>query len=72
MLWARPWWGAWRTTGRRWPARAAAIYASLCVVGKLAEMQGVLAFGWNRAVRRRRTPLIEYKHPEAGSRRDIR
>jgi GT2 family glycosyltransferase len=65
LLWVRPWWGAWRTTRRRWPARTAAVYASLCVLGKLAEAQGVLSFAWNRAVLRRRTRLIEYKGPGA-------
>jgi GT2 family glycosyltransferase len=63
-LWARPWWGAWRQTRRRWPPRAAAVYASTCVLGKLAEMQGVAGFVWNRALLRRGSRLIEYKGPE--------
>jgi hypothetical protein len=39
----------------------ARLYAVSCVVGKLAQLQGVARFLWNRFARRRRTPLIEYK-----------
>ena len=64
LLLARPWWGAWRRTRKRWPERVATLYASLCVLGKLAEMQGVATFAANHVLRRRRTPLIEYKGPD--------
>jgi glycosyltransferase involved in cell wall biosynthesis len=67
-LWAKPWWGAWRQTRRRWPARTAAVYASACLIGKLAEVQGVAGFVWNRALLRRQSRLIEYKRSEAGRR----
>ena len=51
-----------RDTRRRgYTPRASATYAAACVVGKLAELQGVLQFAWNRGVRRRATRLIEYK-----------
>ncbi|NNL67541.1 MAG: glycosyltransferase family 2 protein [Myxococcales bacterium] len=42
-------------------ARHAGLYGVATVIGKFAECQGVLQFGWNRFVRRRRTALIEYK-----------
>lgn len=42
-------------------AADAGVYASACVVGKFAELTGVLQYGWNRWVRRRRSELIEYK-----------
>ena len=45
----------------------AALYATACVVGKFAELEGVLRFGWNRLLRRRRSALIEYKSARAGS-----
>jgi GT2 family glycosyltransferase len=43
------------------PPADARLYAAACTLGKLAEMQGVLTFVWNRLVRRRRSALIEYK-----------
>ena len=41
--------------------RDASLYASACILGKLAALPGVLMFGWNRLIRRRDTRLIEYK-----------
>lgn len=38
-----------------------ALYATACSIGKLAEFQGLVRFGWNHFVRRRRSDLIEYK-----------
>lgn len=43
------------------PAPHAALYATGVMVGKLAEMRGVVEYAWNRFVRRKRTGLIEYK-----------
>ena len=42
-------------------SRDAFLYAGATVLGKLAQLQGVAQFAWNRLVIRRRTPLIEYK-----------
>ncbi len=39
----------------------AALYAAALSAGKLAEMQGVLQFGWNRWIRQKASELIEYK-----------
>jgi GT2 family glycosyltransferase len=64
MLFAR----VFRDTRRRgYGARAAAIYAAACTVGKLAELRGVLQFAWNRGVRGRATRLIEYKGERPGA-----
>ena len=41
----------------------AALYAAACVVGKFAELEGVVRFGWSWLLRGRRTELIEYKEP---------
>lgn len=62
-LWAIAWRGVYRDTRLRRPAGDAAVYATVCVLGKLAEFQGVLTFAWNHLVRRRATALIEYKGP---------
>jgi glycosyltransferase involved in cell wall biosynthesis len=43
------------------PLSHAALYAGACVVGKLPEARGVVLYGWNRFVLRRRSTLIEYK-----------
>ena len=58
ILWSRIYLG-----GRRGGAAAsgAALYASHCVLGKIAGFVGVLVFAWNRLVRRRPTSLIEHK-----------
>lgn len=66
LLWLCPWWGACKQTKQSWSARIAAVYASLCVLGKLAEMQGVARFFWNHALMRRATHLIEYKGAAPG------
>jgi GT2 family glycosyltransferase len=39
----------------------ARLYAGATTLGKLAQLQGLAQFSWNRIVRRRRTSLIEYK-----------
>ena len=44
--------------------RDATLYASSCVVGKFAEMRGVLLFSWVRFVSRKESTLIEYKGAE--------
>jgi len=62
---AKPWLGAWRETRRRRPPRVAALYATACVLGKLAEFQGVATYVWNHALLRRGTRLIEYKGPDS-------
>ena len=47
---------------QRGDARAdAALYAAACAIGKLAQLQGMARFAWNRLVRRRNSALIEYK-----------
>ncbi len=61
--WALSWRGVYRDTRTRRPPSDAVLYATACVAGKLAELQGVLTFAWNHLVRRRATALIEYKGP---------
>jgi GT2 family glycosyltransferase len=61
LAWAWPWHSAYRGVRRRWPARTAALWATACLLGKIAETQGALVFAANRLVRRRTTRLIEYK-----------
>jgi len=63
LAWAWPWWRAHRDGRRRWSARDAALYASGCTAGKLAEFEGVLRYAWNHGLRGRATGLIEYKGP---------
>jgi GT2 family glycosyltransferase len=63
FAWALPWRGVYRDTRLRRPPADSALYATLCVAGKLAELQGALTFAWNHLVRRRATTLIEYKGP---------
>ena len=53
-----------RRSKRRRPGEAA-IYASACLLGKVAEVQGAATFAWNHFVRRRASELIEYKQPSA-------
>ncbi len=60
---AKPWLGAWRDTRRRRPARVATLYATACVLGKVAEFQGVATWILDHALLRRGTRLIEYKGP---------
>ena len=48
----------------RWSARVSALWAAGCVAGKLAELSGALRFAANQ-LRRRATPLMEYKGPAA-------
>jgi hypothetical protein len=52
-----------RARRRRSPAADAAFYALGCVAQKWPALQGVLTYHWSR-VRRRRTPLLEYKRPD--------
>jgi GT2 family glycosyltransferase len=59
--WAWPWRGLYRATRRLRPRRDALVYATACLVGKAAELQGMATFAWNHVVRRRATALIEYK-----------
>ncbi|MDB4433376.1 glycosyltransferase family 2 protein [bacterium] len=42
-------------------AQSAILYATSCVVGKFAQLLGVLRFVWNGVLYRRPTSLIEYK-----------
>lgn len=62
--WAWPWHGLYRATRRLRSASDARLYASACLVGKFAELQGIVTFAWNRGVRGRATGLIEYKGAE--------
>jgi GT2 family glycosyltransferase len=61
---AIPWLGAWRDARERRSPDDAALHATGCVLGKFAELEGVLAFAWNRLVRGRESRLIEYKGPD--------
>ena len=63
LAWAWPWQGSYRHARRRFPARTAALWASACTIGKLAEVQGALTFAANHGLRRRATRLMEYKGP---------
>lgn len=63
--WLWPWRGLYRATRRLRPPRDALLYATACLFGKLAELQGIATWAWNRGVRRRATALIEYKGPVA-------
>ncbi len=63
LAWAWPWRGSYRDARSRWPPRIAALWATACVFGKLAEVQGALTFASNHLLRRRRTQLMEYKGP---------
>lgn len=68
--WAWPWRGLYRAARRLRPASDARLYASACLIGKFAELQGIGTFVWNHGVRGRATRLIEYKGAEqAGVRR---
>jgi hypothetical protein len=58
LLWARI--RAYRMNTRGDSAADASQYASACVLGKFAELQGVTKYWWNRLLGRR-TKLIEYK-----------
>jgi GT2 family glycosyltransferase len=58
VLWARI--RADRMNTRGDSATDASQYANACVVGKFAELQGVMKYWWNRLLGRR-TRLIEYK-----------
>ena len=49
------------TRRRGYDGSIASLYAASCVVGKFAEFAGVVRFGLNRLVYRRRSDLIEYK-----------
>jgi GT2 family glycosyltransferase len=62
--WAWPWRGLYRATRRLRSAADARLYASACLIGKFAELQGIATFAWNRGVRGRATGLIEYKGAE--------
>lgn len=69
--WAWPWRGLYRTTRRLRPHRDAVVYASACLLGKLAELTGIATFAWNHVVRGRATALIEYKGPAADTGRRL-
>jgi GT2 family glycosyltransferase len=66
--WAWPFWRAYRDVRPRWERRHAALWATSCVIGKLAELEGAAVFAWSRAVRRRASDLIEYKAPPSPAR----
>ena len=61
---AWPWRGLYRAARRLRPASDARLYASACLLGKFAELQGIATFAWNHGVRGRATGLIEYKGAE--------
>lgn len=61
---ALPWLGAYRDFRAGRARRFAALYASACLAGKFAELAGMVLFAWNRWIRRRATPLIEYKRED--------
>jgi len=46
-------------------ARDSALYASACIVGKFAQLRGMILYAWTRFFRRKRSALIEYKGPES-------
>ena len=55
------WWRVKRYRIERGDSRQhAALYADYCLIGKFAELAGIVQYMWNRA-RGRRTPLIEYR-----------
>jgi GT2 family glycosyltransferase len=64
LTWAWPWRGLYRATRRLRSRRDAVLYATACLLGKFAELGGMLAFVWNHGVRRSATTLIEYKGPD--------
>lgn len=49
------------TSSRGYDGATATLYAGACVVGKFAQLGGVIRFVLNRFVHRRRSLLIEYK-----------
>lgn len=61
LAWAWPWRGLYRATRRLRSASDARLYATACVIGKVAELGGMLTFFWNHGMRRSPTTLIEYK-----------
>ena len=63
-----PWAGAYRAGRRRAGPGDAAFYATGCLIGKFAELEGALRLAWNRLARGRRSALIEYKGPESRAR----
>src|SRR5262249_31102937 len=65
LAWAWPWRGLYRATRRLRSRSDALLYATACLVGKFAELGGMLEFAWNHGVRRSATTLIEYKGPGA-------
>ncbi len=60
LAFAWPFRSAYREARPRWSARVSALWAAACVVGKVAELSGALRFAAN-LLRRRPTPLMEYK-----------
>ena len=67
---AWPWRGLYRAARRLRPASDDRLYATVCLIGKFAELQGIATFAWNHGVRGRATGLIEYKGAErSGSER---
>jgi cellulose synthase/poly-beta-1,6-N-acetylglucosamine synthase-like glycosyltransferase len=67
LLWLRIFRGK-RREGN--PGRHAALYASSCIAGKFASLQGVMLFVWTRFLRRKQSTLIEYKGAESPPSRD--
>jgi GT2 family glycosyltransferase len=65
---AVPWNRAYRDCRARRTRPDAAWYASACLLGKLAELEGALGFAWNRMVRGRAPRLIEYRDPDPAPR----
>ena len=57
----RLWLRVYKRTRPRRGAAEAALYAASCTVGKLAQMQGVAQYTWNRLVLGREGQLIEHK-----------
>lgn len=65
VLWARSY-GDRRRRGD--PARHAALYATACIGGKVADFAGMWRFVWNRWVRHAPTRLMEHKASPAAAR----
>jgi glycosyltransferase involved in cell wall biosynthesis len=60
VMWGRIYLGQRRSGARMGDA---ALYASHCLLVKVAECPGVILFAWNRLLRRRATRPIEHKTP---------
>lgn len=51
----------WVRIAARRPGHHRGLWASGCVLGKFAQLQGAATFAWHHGLRSRATPLMEYK-----------